>query len=477
MRVLLVEPPKTPWEMMGDVAALPLGLAQLAACLEQADIPVEILDANALGIGWDGLEAAIAQASPDLIGITVYTPHVPEVSRAVRIARRTAPQAVIVLGGPHVTFTAEETLQTMPQVDVVARGEGDQILVDLVRALDAGDVRKPQSNDGLERVPGISFCRDGQIVETPAPPPLDVSVLPMPAFHLLPMDRYRWPELGGTFATVLASRGCPFRCTFCSEWPFWRGGWRPHDPAMVVEQIDILVNRYGRNNIWFGDDCFNVDHDHMAAICEGILKRGIDVNWYYQGRADLLVKYKDLLPLTRQAGNRMVQIGIETSNDEQRDELNKQLRTETIKDAVRLLRQNDIVCQGMMIVGLPTDSPRTFEQKVRLIKRLDVDFPVFTMYTLFPGTPAYEEAVAKGWIELPADYARFDMGHVLMPTQHMTRRQVWNYTGWAFTSVYFDPIRLVRGLFSRNDWRRRMVWRMLVYIGKQVVRGLMPRIK
>jgi anaerobic magnesium-protoporphyrin IX monomethyl ester cyclase len=297
----------------------------------------------------------------------------------------------------------------------------------------------------------------------------------MPAFHLLPMDRYRWPELGGTFATVLASRGCPFKCTFCSEWAFWRGGWRPHDPEMVVEQLDVLVNRYGRNNIWFGDDCFNVDRDHMAAICEGILQRGIDVNWYYQGRADLLVKYKDLLPLIRRSGNRMVQIGIEAANDEQRDELNKQLRTETIKEAVRLLRQHDVVCQGMMIVGLPTDSPRTFEQKVRLIKQLDVDFPIFTMYTLFPGTPAYEEAVAKGWIELPADYARYDMGNVLMPTQHMTRRQVWNYTGWAFTSVYFDPVRLVRGLFSRNDWRRRMVQRMLVYIGKQVVRGLVPR--
>ena len=467
MRVLLLEPPKIPWEMMGNVAALPLGLAQLAACLEQADIPVEILDTNALGIGWDGMETAIASINPSLIGITVYTPHVPEVSRAVQVSRQAAPQAVIALGGPHVTFTAEETLETMPQVDVVARGEGDQIIVDLARALDEGN--------GLEGVPGISFRRNGQIVETTAPPPLDVTTLPMPAFHLLPMDRYRWPELGGTFGTVLASRGCPFQCTFCSEWPFWRGGWRPYDPEMVVEQLDVLVNRYGRNNVWFGDYCFNVDHDHIAAICEGILWRGIDVNWYYQGRADLLVKYRDLLPLMRQAGNRMVQIGIEASNDEQRDELNKSLGTDTIKDAVRLLRQNDIVCQGMMIVGLPSDSPRTFKQKVRLIKQLDVDFPIFTMYTLFPGTQAYEEAVAKGWIELPADYARYDMGHALMPTQHMTRQQIWNYTGWAFTSVYFDPIRLLRGLFSGNDWRRRMVWRMLVYIGKQMLRGLVPR--
>ena len=98
MRVLLVEPPKTPWEMMGDVVAPPLGLAQLAGCLENAEIPVEILDANALELGWNGLEKAISHTNPDLIGITAFTPYVPDVAQAVRVARQAAPQAVIVLG-------------------------------------------------------------------------------------------------------------------------------------------------------------------------------------------------------------------------------------------------------------------------------------------------------------------------------------------------------------------------------------------
>ena len=167
MRVLLVEPPKTPWEMMGDVVAPPLGLAQLAGCLEEAEIPVEILDANALELGLTGLEEAITQANADLIGITVFTPWVPDVARALRVARRAAPEAAIVLGGPHVTFTVEETLETMPEADIIVRGEGDQIIVDLARALDAGD--------GLEEVPGISYRRNGGIVENPAPPPLDLT--------------------------------------------------------------------------------------------------------------------------------------------------------------------------------------------------------------------------------------------------------------------------------------------------------------
>ena len=467
MRVLLLEPPKVPWEMMGDVHAPPLGLAQLAACLDRAEIPVQILDTNALHIGWKRLPAAITEATPDLIGMTVHTPHVPEVSRAVHIARQAAPRASIVLGGPHVTFTVAETLSTMPEVDVVARGEGDQIIVDLAQALAAGD--------SLEQVPGISFRRDGTIVETPAPPLVDVTGLPMPAFHLLPMKNYHWRAMGGTFFTLVTSRGCPFHCTFCSEWPFWGGRWRPLDPEMVLDQLEIVVNRYGRHNIWFGDDCFNVNGDRVAAICEGILRRGLDINWYYQGRADMLVKYKDLLPLMRRAGNRMTQIGIEASNDDQRDELNKQLRTETVNEAVRLLRANDIVCQGMQIVGLPDDSPETMQQKVKLVKQLGIDHPVFVFYALFPGTPPYDEAVAQGKIKLPADYSRHDMAHALMPTKHMSTRQVYSQTARAFTSVYLDPVRLVQNLFSRNAWRRQM-WRLLLtYIAKQLARSFIPR--
>ncbi|MGD8518653.1 MAG: cobalamin-dependent protein, partial [Anaerolineae bacterium] len=171
MHVVLLEPPKIPWEMMGDVVAPPLGLAQLAGCLEQAGISVEILDANALEIPWSGLESALTKAQPALIGMTVFTPFVPEIARAVQIARRAVPGAVIVLGGPHVTFTAEETLQTMPEADIVARGEGDQIIVDLAQAVDTGA--------GIEDIPGLSYRRGGTVVHNPAAPPLDISQSPL----------------------------------------------------------------------------------------------------------------------------------------------------------------------------------------------------------------------------------------------------------------------------------------------------------
>jgi len=106
-----------------------------------------------------------------------------------------------------------------------------------------------------------------------------------------------------------------------------------------------------------------------------------------------------------------------------------------------------------------------------------VDFPVFLVYTLFPGAPDYDKAIAEGWIELPANYAHHDMAHVLVPTEHMNPRQIYNYTRWAWTTVYLNPIRLVRNLFSRNKWRRQNWWGMLVYIARQTVRNLVPRFR
>jgi len=122
---------------------------------------------------------------------------------------------VIALGGPHVTFTVEETLRRCHRVDVVARAKGIRVVIDLARALAGGA--------GLEGVPGISFRRDGQIVENPPPPLIDVKRLPLPAFHLLPMDRYHWRGFGGTFSHHRDQPGVPFKCTFAPSGPFGVG--------------------------------------------------------------------------------------------------------------------------------------------------------------------------------------------------------------------------------------------------------------
>jgi hypothetical protein len=128
----------------------------------------------------------------------------------------------------------------------------------------------------------------------------------------------------------------------------------------------------------------------------------------------------------------------------------------------------------MFIIGLPSDTPRTIEQKVRLAAQLDVDFPIFVIYTLFPGSAAYRQAVASGQLEIPANYGRHDMAHVIVPPDRMPARQVYTYARWAVTHHYLHPVRLARALFSPNDWQRHSSKSMLQFLGKQVARNLVP---
>jgi anaerobic magnesium-protoporphyrin IX monomethyl ester cyclase len=461
MKVLLVEPPRRTWEVMGNYVSPPLGLAYLAAVLETAGIELDILDCNASKIGWSALGETIEQLQPNIIGAAAITPSFYEALRVMEIAKKISPGIVTVLGGPHVTFTPEETLTQCPEIDVIVRGEGEQTLLELVRCYEKGG--------NLSQVEGIAF-RDGQEpVLTPPQPLVNVDELPLPAYHLLPMEKYHFNILG-KFATILSSRGCPHKCTFCAEWRFWGGKWRPRNPKKIVDEIELLHKRYGRECFWFGDDCFNVDAERIQEICSEIMARKLDISWFYQGRADLVIKHKDLLPQMRRSGNLMAQIGVESSTNKELEEFNKNLTMEQIKEAIDLLQKHDIVAQGLQIIGTRRDSADSIAHKLRCMKWLDPAFPIFTMFTPFPGSDVYEEAKANGWLET-LDYSLYDMSYAIMPTEYLSRKQLMPLYYGCFKSYYLDPLKIIKGLASRNSWKRK-IWRhMLKYTAKQMARS------
>ena len=317
---------------------------------------------------------------------------------------------------------------------------------------------------------GIGFRSNGEIILTEPQPLVDVDELPLPAYHLLPMEKYYFVVLG-RFATVIASRGCPHRCTFCSEWRFWGGRWRQRDPKKIGDELELLVRKYDMESIWFGDDCFNVSAELMRGICDEIKARSLEFSWFYQGRADLVVEHRNLLPLMRETGCRMVQIGIETSTEQELKSLNKKLSLGRIAEAVALLKEHDIVVQGLIIVGTRDDSAESIMHKVHYMERLDTDFPIFTMFTPFPGSDIYQEAKKNNWLEVQ-DYSLYDMANVIMPTEHLTRNQLTASYRWCYTTYYTNLLKLFKGLFSRNDWKRRIWWHMLKFTLKQMVRSL-----
>jgi anaerobic magnesium-protoporphyrin IX monomethyl ester cyclase len=460
MKVLLIEPLKSIWEMMRPCIPVPLGLVQLAAVLEEQKIDVKIIDCTALNMGRRALSEAIQEEQPDIVGTTALTSFLYKAVEVAKVAKNVDPRIITVLGGPHATYLPEETLRKNAAIDIVACGEGERVITDLVSCIERGGQ--------LSQVKGIGFRSDGSVILTEPQPLVDLDELPLPAYHLLPMQKYYFAILG-RFATVIASRGCPHRCTFCSEWRFWGGRWRQRDPKKIGDELELLVRKYKIESIWFGDDCFNVSAEMIRGICDEIKTRNLSFNWFYQGRADLLVEHRDLLPVMRETGNRMAQIGIEAATERELEEMNKNLSLDKVAEAIKLLRDHDIVAQGLIIVGTRSDSADSIIQKVRYMQRLDVDFPIFTMFTPFPGSDVYNKAKVNNWLEIE-DYSLYDMSNAIMPTKHLTREQLMASYRWCYASYYMNIWKLAKGLLSRNDWKRK-IWRhMLKFSLKQMVR-------
>ncbi len=465
MKVLLIDPPKKIWELMGDCCAPPLGLAYVAAALEENDIPVEIIDCNGMGITWEDLPGKVRRVSPDIVGTAGMTPMISGAVKTVNLVKEVDPSIKTVMGGIHATFTYEDLLKENSPIDIVVRGEGEETMVELVRCL--------ERNGDLKNVKGIAYRKGDTVVATEKRPPVDVNTLPLPAYHLLPMEKYHF-EFLGEFTTVLTSRGCPFSCTFCSECDFWGRPWRPRNPESVGEEMEIVNKKYKREAVWFGDDCFNVDYNHIKGICEQIQERDLDVQWFYQGRADFLVKYKGLLPLMRKTGNIMTQIGVEASTDEGLAQLNKNVTTGQVREAVRLMKKNDIISQGLIIIGTRDDTVDTILHKIKYMKSLKVDFPIFTMFTLFPGSKVYDEAKKEGIIE-DFDFDHYNMAHPLMGTEKMSREELFRWYGECHREYYSDPLQILIGILSTNRFKRA-IWRhMFVYGMKQALRMSLKR--
>ncbi|RLE70194.1 MAG: B12-binding domain-containing radical SAM protein, partial [Thermoprotei archaeon] len=415
MRVLLVDPPKPKWWLLADTVLPPIGLAYLAGYLRSRGIEVRVLDCTAEGVDWEGLRREVERYSPDILGAGGPTCYAERVARTFRIAKEVEEGITTVAGGPHFTLTYEESLKKCPEIDYIVLGEGEVTLYELVEALESGYK--------VSRVKGIAFRRGREVVAT-EPRELigDLDSLPMPAWDMLPMDRYRMVAWGD--ATMLvSSRGCPFSCSFCSERVFWRGVWRAHSAERVVAEMELVAERYGKRVIWFGDDTFNLDRERLEKICELLLERGVEVNWGFEGRADLLWRDRDLMPKMREAGLFWVLVGVESCFEDELERYGKRISPELTMRVFRLLRESDIVSQAMLIIGEKHDDRRRILDKADFAVKLDPDFAVFTPLTPFPGTPLYDEALREGLIEV-FDYSKYDLAHAVMRTEYLSAMEV-----------------------------------------------------
>ncbi len=459
----------------------PVWAGLIAGFISGKGFSVAIVDATAEGLDAMATARRVLELDPLLVGVVVYghhpsasTQYMPAAGAVCAALKDVAPETRVLLLGGHVAALPERTLRE-EAADYVCDGEGPVTVLELLETLRNG-------GSDLSKVRGLWYW-EGDHIRTNSPAPLVVDLdreMPGIPWDLLPMERYRahnWHCFGGLprtpYASLYTSLGCPFKCSFCCiHAPFrtgeralgWRTGvnsYRRWSPEKVINQIDVLVNRYGVRNLKIADELFVLNADHVAGICDVLSTRGYDLNIWGYARVDTL--RPGLLEKLRRAGVRWLALGIESASKTVLQNVNKAFDQETVYRAVEMVRSAGINVIGNFIFGLPDDDHESLRATLELAMDLNCEFVNFYCAMAYPGSELYRLAVQEGW-PLPetwSGYAQHARDTLPLPTKHLSGPEVLRFRDEAFQAYFNNPryLHMVAQKFGKKavDHIRQMV--------------------
>ncbi len=482
MRVALINPK---FRLPIDTRTSPhLALAYLGAVSEKRGDEVRVYDAD---VEDQPLQEFLHEFRPHLVGITTNTPQVKQAWRTA-VAIKQEMDIPIVLGGPHVSVMSEELdyeSLRQPQVDLIVRGEGEgpwikisDIVDSFLRdqpAFSAAGLMAPQL-DLFREVKGVSYkTDDGELHRNPDGPVIaDLDSLPWPAYHLFKMDRYTnlQPATdavpGERSFSIMTSRGCPYRCTFCSQ-SIMPIKWRARSSENVIEEWRHLVRDLGALEIGVLDDSANIRRPRLMQLADMLIANQLNhVPWIFVNGIRANLADMDLLVKMKQAGLKRTAFGVETGDEQMIIKIDKHVDHNTIRQAFKNAKAAGIETIGFFIIGLPGDTRESMQKTIDFAIELDPMIANFSMMTPYPGTIVYEQVKRDGRFLVTdwEDYvffdtkARYEMGDLTAELMEEMYRK-------AYRQFYWRPKYVMRTMQRKDFWLNfgrnvRLAWRTVV---------------
>jgi anaerobic magnesium-protoporphyrin IX monomethyl ester cyclase len=410
--VLLMQPP-VPDRLLplrkDIVLCPPIGLCYIASNLIVHGFDVHVVDLAISDSDPERAELEIRREQPRILGITASTSTYKKALNIARKAKRIDPGIVTVMGGPHVTFTAGETL-AHPEVDLVVRNEGEITMLELSKLYVRGEGR-------LKGIKGVTYRSGDRVVDNPSRPLIqDLDQLPFPARHLLPLDLYKIP------GTMITSRGCPSRCIFCAAQAMSGGTYRVRSPRNVLAEIDELKRRYQPPFYFLADDSFTVFHNRTRQICAGLKKT--KARWICESRVNFV--NMELLREMADSGCFAIQFGVESGSQTILNSIRKGITVDQVRKTVRQARELGLMTVCSFMVPHPEDTPETIAETKRLMLELKEKgaVVVVTPTTPFPGTYLWDRASELGVSMVSDDLEDLDLLTPAIATRHLDIDQV-----------------------------------------------------
>lgn len=465
MRILLASPESGVWNSRKHIH---MGLAYLAGALIAHGYEVDLWDAQ-VEEDRQSFDDFLAENSYDVVGISAPTPLIENAWQAAKEAK--AHGAITILGGPHLTLMPHESMEK-PAVDLVVRGEAESTIVEIIAALEKdrgqmADAEQPRSFKTEDMFPiyGLSWRNEeGKIRHNPDRPlEEDLDAIPFPAHQLFKIDRYTnlnpltdGLDPNARAYTIVTSRGCPYKCTYCSK-PITGNTWRGRSVEDVIAEWRWLVEDLGATEIGVTDDIWNLDRQRAKDLCRALIDNKLNhIPWVTIHGMKVNNTDAELFMLMKQAGCKRVGFGIENGDDDMlRKVIKKGQTVEMVRNAVKWAKAAKLQTMGFFIYGMPGETEESMEKTTQLALELDPDLAHFLMATPYPGTEMWDILLKSGQVSngdwgklaIQEDKALFTFGD--LKAEVVERK--WHE---AHRRFYLRPKRILSIAFRKDTWMR-----------------------
>lgn len=437
MKIVFATPPVSREDCYGPLkeagsAAPALGLLLLAAVARDLGHVVLVLDGVAMGLDEATFDTRLGNFSPDILALSATTFTVTAAAVTAERAKRTRPQLVTIIGGPHVSAVPEETMQRFDAFDMAVVGEGEATLAELLTALGKGQM--------LTDVAGLMVrCGKGVKITAPRAPIADLDSLLLPAWELLDGFPQRYSpapfkvrQLPAT--SLVSSRGCPNHCVFCDRSVFG-DQCRFHSAESVVMMVRTLHERFGVREICFEDDTFVTHRSRLVEICNRLIDLQLDITWNCLARVNQVTT--ETLALMRRAGCWQVSFGIESGSQPVLDTICKNTTLAQIREAVAMTRNAGLRAKGFFILGHPGETPVTLRETIEFALTLPLNDISVSLMTPFPGTELHRRAAEFGVMD--SDWQRMNLLTTTFIPYGLTADELLNAQHELLRRFYLRP--------------------------------------
>lgn len=442
MYIVGIEPEAPGSHIFGKRFIPRLGLPQLLTIAEQMGHKCVIYCEEIAPILWDQVKKA------DMVLVSSLTSTVPRAYELIKQIKEENPQALVLIGGPHVTFLPEEALDN--GADYVFRHEADQSFPQFLKWwLSTRDLEE------LFAIAGLSFKVGDQYKHTSQPPWVDLNTLPTPNLDLI--YGYQKPAS----IPIITSRGCPKGCEFCSEAPMFGKGYRFRSEERVIKDIQYYDQRYGETSIFFADDNLGANIPRLERLCNRIIEMGLTRAYSGQVRLDL-AEHPQTLKIVKRTGFERAYIGYESTNPRSLEAMGKDLDSEKMAGYTKIFHRHGIAIHSMWVLGFDDDTLETVKKNIEACIKWHIETTQFLILVPIPGSPLYERLKRENRI-FNWDWSKYDGHHVNYHPQNMTARQLqiavmlkamprlYNL-GQTAKIFVLNNLATAAGIFKRRKW-------------------------